>query len=68
VRFINWYLGKLHMAAQHDAKLTNAFLSVANLVASPATLLGPSVALRVLLGNLKGSATPVHDPMWARPF
>jgi 2-polyprenyl-6-methoxyphenol hydroxylase-like FAD-dependent oxidoreductase len=68
VRFINWYIGKLHVAAQHDAKLTNAFLRVANLVASPATLLGPSVALRVLLGNLKGSAAPVHEQMWAKPF
>ncbi len=68
VRFINWYIGKLHMAAQHDAKLANAFLSVANLVASPPTLLGPSVALRILLGNLKGPATLAPGQMWAKPF
>jgi 2-polyprenyl-6-methoxyphenol hydroxylase-like FAD-dependent oxidoreductase len=52
VRFINWYIGKLHMAAQHDEKLSKAFLSVANLVAPPPVLLKPSVAWRVLRGNL----------------
>ena len=31
VRFINWYIGKLHMAARHDAELATAFLEVANL-------------------------------------
>jgi 2-polyprenyl-6-methoxyphenol hydroxylase-like FAD-dependent oxidoreductase len=35
VRFINWYIGKLHMAARHDAVLANAFLRVANLEAPP---------------------------------
>ena len=59
VRFINWYIGKLHTAAQHDAKLTNAFLSVANLVAAPPTLLSPAVVWRVLRGNL-GAAPSLH--------
>jgi hypothetical protein len=52
VRFINWYIGKLHMAARHDAKLTAAFLEVANLVAPPPKLLHPAIVLRVLWGNL----------------
>jgi 2-polyprenyl-6-methoxyphenol hydroxylase-like FAD-dependent oxidoreductase len=52
VRFFNWYVGKLHMAARRDAKLTNAFLEVANLQASPLLLLHPAVVLRVLWGNL----------------
>ncbi|HEV7478765.1 MAG TPA: hypothetical protein VGO05_00585, partial [Roseiarcus sp.] len=30
VRFINWYIGKLHMAGRYDAGLSNAFLRVAN--------------------------------------
>ena len=42
VRFINWYIGKLHMAARHDGKLANAFLRVANLEAPPPTLLSPA--------------------------
>jgi hypothetical protein len=52
VRFINWYIGKLHMAARHDAALADAFLQVANLQASPMRLLHPAVVLRVLRGNL----------------
>src|SRR5690606_15747079 len=34
-RFINWYLGKLHHAAHHDAEVSLAFLRVANLLAPP---------------------------------
>jgi 2-polyprenyl-6-methoxyphenol hydroxylase-like FAD-dependent oxidoreductase len=52
VRFINWYIGKLHMAARHDAKLTAAFLEVANLEVPPPKLLQPAIVLRVLWGNL----------------
>jgi 2-polyprenyl-6-methoxyphenol hydroxylase-like FAD-dependent oxidoreductase len=53
VRFINWYIGKLHMAARRDAVLANAFLKVANLEASPMRLLHPSVVMRVIYGNIK---------------
>lgn len=52
VRFINWYIGKLHMAARHDPQLTTAFLHVANLMAQPPSLLKPSLVGRVLKGNL----------------
>jgi 2-polyprenyl-6-methoxyphenol hydroxylase-like FAD-dependent oxidoreductase len=52
VRFINWYIGKLHMAARHDAKLTTAFLEVANLEAPPTRLLHPAIVMRVISGNL----------------
>jgi 2-polyprenyl-6-methoxyphenol hydroxylase-like FAD-dependent oxidoreductase len=52
VRFINWYIGKLHMAARHDAVLANAFLKVANLEMSPMRLLHPSVLMRVLYRNV----------------
>src|SRR5262249_22727601 len=38
VRLINWYVGKLHMAARDDATLGNAFLKVANLQAGPGHL------------------------------
>jgi 2-polyprenyl-6-methoxyphenol hydroxylase-like FAD-dependent oxidoreductase len=64
VRFINWYIGKLHMAARHDAELATAFLRVANLEAPPTLLLSPATVLRVIRGNLAGggrarSANPV---------
>lgn len=51
VRFINWYIGKLHMAARHDASLATAFLEVANLEAPPSQLLHPATVMRVLWGN-----------------
>lgn len=51
-RLIDWYLSKLHRAAQQDPKLVLAFGAVANLRLSPKSLLQPRVAWRVLLGNL----------------
>jgi 2-polyprenyl-6-methoxyphenol hydroxylase-like FAD-dependent oxidoreductase len=65
VRFINWYIGKLHMAARHDAKLATAFLEVANLEAPPTRLLHPAIVMRVIRGNLGGrnsgaEATPAR--------
>jgi 2-polyprenyl-6-methoxyphenol hydroxylase-like FAD-dependent oxidoreductase len=53
VKFINWYIGKLHKAARHDARLTAAFVRVANLKAPPERLLHPSVIARVIRGNLR---------------
>ena len=52
VRFINWYMSKLHVAARHDPELSYAFHEVTNLLAPPSTLMRPSIALRVLRGNL----------------
>ena len=52
VKFINWYIGKLHLAAERDGNLANAFLRVANLEASPQSLLHPSIVARVIRGNL----------------
>jgi 2-polyprenyl-6-methoxyphenol hydroxylase-like FAD-dependent oxidoreductase len=52
VRFVNWYIGKLHVAACHDAVLGNAFVRVANLEAPPTSLLHPAVVWRVIWGNL----------------
>ena len=58
MRFINWYIGKLHMAARHDGKLANAFLRVANLEAPPTSLLSPANVLRVVCGNLSRRGRP----------
>jgi 2-polyprenyl-6-methoxyphenol hydroxylase-like FAD-dependent oxidoreductase len=51
-RFLGWYIGKLHRAGAHDARLATRFLEVANLMAPPTALLAPEIALRVLRGNL----------------
>jgi hypothetical protein len=52
VKFINWYIGKLHLAAERDGTLAKAFLRVANLEAPPQSLLHPAIVLRVIRGNL----------------
>ena len=54
VRFINWYVGKVHQAARHDARVSDAFLQVANLQAAPERLLHPRVVTRVVWQNLRG--------------
>jgi 2-polyprenyl-6-methoxyphenol hydroxylase-like FAD-dependent oxidoreductase len=50
-RFVSWYIGKLHVAARHDAVLSVAFLQVVNMMAPATSLLHPRMALRVLRGN-----------------
>lgn len=49
---INWYMARLHRAAQRDPTLTLAFHKVANLLAEPRSVMAPAVALRVLRSNL----------------
>lgn len=53
IRFINWYLDKLHHAAHCDAKVSMAFLKVVNLLAPPPIILQPNILWRVLAGNLR---------------
>jgi len=55
LRFINWYIGKLHLAATRDSTLTTAFLKVANLMVPPPSLLSPAIAWRVWRGNRRGA-------------
>jgi 2-polyprenyl-6-methoxyphenol hydroxylase-like FAD-dependent oxidoreductase len=52
VRLVSAYLARLHAAAAHDATLASAFVRVIGMVASPQSLLGPGVAVRVLRGSL----------------
>ena len=54
-RLISAYLARLHAAAAHDAALAGAFVRVIGMVASPRSLLGPGVALRMLRGNLRAA-------------
>jgi len=61
VRFINWYMSKLHRAAHSDPVLSLTFHRVGNLLAPPPTVMQPHIALRVLWRNLtaaKGAAAP----------
>ena len=53
IKFINWYMAKLHKAAHHDEVPAMAFHIVANLLAAPPSVMHPRVAARVLWGNLR---------------
>jgi 2-polyprenyl-6-methoxyphenol hydroxylase-like FAD-dependent oxidoreductase len=52
VRFLNWYIGKVHAAARKDAQVSIAFLRVINMLAPPPSILHPRVVWRVLKANL----------------
>jgi flavin-dependent dehydrogenase len=57
VKFVNWYIGKLHIAAAGDPAVARAFHRVANLVDPPPSLMQPSIAFRILKGNMRKAAT-----------
>jgi 2-polyprenyl-6-methoxyphenol hydroxylase-like FAD-dependent oxidoreductase len=52
LRFLNWYVGKVHLAAHNDARVSIAFLKVINMVAPPPSIMHPRIAWRVMKGNL----------------
>jgi 2-polyprenyl-6-methoxyphenol hydroxylase-like FAD-dependent oxidoreductase len=60
VRLVNAYLARFHVAAATDPLLGGAFLRVVNLMDRPESLLRPTVAMRVLRGNLRRTA------VWSR--
>src|SRR5439155_23545227 len=55
VKFMNWYIPKLHKAAHSDPTLALAFHRVSNLMAPPPTIMRPGIALRVLWRSLTAS-------------
>ncbi|SAK91015.1 Putative epoxidase LasC [Caballeronia pedi] len=68
LRFINWYLGKLHLAATRDSDLATAFLKVVNLMMPPSSLLGPAIVRRVWRGNRRPVRfSPARATEEARP-
>lgn len=66
LRFLNWYIGRLHLAATHDSTLTTAFLKVVNLMVPPPSLLSPAIAWRVWRGSRR-VAPPFSSPWVERP-
>ncbi len=62
-RFINWYVAKLHRAAQTDTSCALAFHRVANLLEPPPSLMRPATAWRVLKANLfNGRTSNTYTP------
>ena len=62
VRFLNWYISKLHLAAHHDAEVSIAFLKVINMTAPPPSILHPKILWRVIRGNFnRGTKAQILD-------
>lgn len=57
VRFVNWYLARLHRAAHRDHHVAYSFQRVSNLLANARSILAPATVARVALGNLRGAAS-----------
>ena len=53
VKFINWYIGKVHIASRTDTVVCNAFHKVSNLLEAPPSLFAPSIVARVIRANLQ---------------
>jgi 2-polyprenyl-6-methoxyphenol hydroxylase-like FAD-dependent oxidoreductase len=53
VKFINWYMSRLHKAAHFDPELSVAFHRVANLLAPPRSVLFPRIVGRVIWQNIR---------------
>jgi 2-polyprenyl-6-methoxyphenol hydroxylase-like FAD-dependent oxidoreductase len=51
VRFLNWYIARLHRVAERDGAAGKAFLRVANLIDPPQRLFAPTMAAKVLRGR-----------------
>ncbi|MBS0000650.1 MAG: hypothetical protein KFF73_16840 [Cyclobacteriaceae bacterium] len=51
IRFLNWYIKKLHIAAHKDAAVSIAFLKVINMVAPPPSMMHPGIIWRILKHN-----------------
>jgi 2-polyprenyl-6-methoxyphenol hydroxylase-like FAD-dependent oxidoreductase len=54
VRFLNWYLRKLHVAAHTDAQVSIAFLKVINMIAPPPSMMHPRIVARIIKAHFRG--------------
>jgi 2-polyprenyl-6-methoxyphenol hydroxylase-like FAD-dependent oxidoreductase len=64
MRFLNWYISKLHKAGHTDPVAALAFHRVGNLLATPPSILHPRVAVRVLWKNLRPSPKAAAKSAW----
>lgn len=68
VRFLNWYIGKLHTAAHTDVRVSIAFLKVINMTAPPPSIMHPRIVWRVIKGNLwPGQRETGAEDTWVMP-
>jgi 2-polyprenyl-6-methoxyphenol hydroxylase-like FAD-dependent oxidoreductase len=57
VDLINWYVSKLHKAAQSDAASAYTFIRVAQLLDPPTAIMSPRIAFRVLRHSVVGNGS-----------
>jgi 2-polyprenyl-6-methoxyphenol hydroxylase-like FAD-dependent oxidoreductase len=68
VRFGNWFLKKVQIAATRDGKITARYFTAAGLVAPPTSLQRPGFILRVLWKSLFGPSPDSRRPYaWKAP-
>ncbi len=60
VRFLNWYIGNLHVAAHTDAQVSIAFLKVINMIASPPSMMHPGIVWRIMKAHLRADKRKAH--------
>ncbi|MBC7900162.1 MAG: monooxygenase, partial [Saprospiraceae bacterium] len=53
VKLINWYMSKLHKCAHHDPVAASAFIRVAQLLATPDSLMRPTMLWRVFSSDIR---------------
>ena len=68
VRFGNWFLKKVQVAATRDGSITAKYFKAAGLVARPETLQRPGFVLRVLWKAMFGPSKESRQPyVWQAP-
>lgn len=62
VRFGNWFLKRVQIAATHDGSITAKYFTAAGLIASPDSLKRPGFVLKVLWKSLFGPSARSREP------
>jgi len=62
LKFANWFLKKIQIAATHDRDITAKYYQVAGLIAPQESLMKPGFILRVLLKSLRGPSKESQQP------
>jgi 2-polyprenyl-6-methoxyphenol hydroxylase-like FAD-dependent oxidoreductase len=62
IRFGNYFLKKVQVAATRDSKVTAAYFRAAGMIERPNSLMRPTMLLRILWGALRGPSKESREP------
>jgi 2-polyprenyl-6-methoxyphenol hydroxylase-like FAD-dependent oxidoreductase len=62
IRFGNYFLKKVQVAATRDSKVTVAYFRAAGMIERPNSLMRPKMLLRILWGALRGPSRESREP------